>query len=154
MFLPSSTKAPTAVPHHGETREAVEVELGLASLSVSDQLSVGAPREPTLPVCANERRQLARGRPRLRVDDEDVGVPGPIPILVVIADERDAGTIGRPGWVALVVATFRILIGREELGLLRRDVVDEDAVPCVARQVGRTIALELVFVDDDRLGRS
>jgi hypothetical protein len=136
-------------PNDGELRETVEVHLRLAPLSVGDARAIGAPGEGTDAVGTREAGRASGAGPRLRLHDEDIGIARALPVVVVVADESEASAVGRPGGCALL----EVPIGGEQLGLLLRDVIQEEPRARRPGEVGGAVTLELILVDDDRRRR-
>ena len=124
--------------------------LVLAGLQVGDALAVRAPGGARL-----ERRVVVRAREagdrllraaRARLDDVDVPVEVAVRIGAALRHVGDARAVRRPGRQVLVVAA------RGQLRrLLARDL-EQVQVLAPVRQPAGVVLLEVVAVDDDRLG--
>ena len=67
----------------------------------------------------------------------------------MIADIRNPGTVWRPAGVAFI----DILVGGQLVQFFRGYVIEIERVPLVIAQIALDILLEVVAIDDDRLGR-
>ena len=133
--------------HHRELLFVVGEEPRFAALEIRDGLAVGAPRERPV-VRAVERGETPRRRAGSRVDDEDVGVVRAVRVdaLRPRARERDRLSVRRPRRMR-----FLERAGRDQRRFLGGDV---EHVEMRARriEVAVVVVLEVVSVDDDRLG--
>src|SRR5579883_705332 len=93
--------------------------------------------------------QLLWGGVRLRINDKHVGVGCAVGVRIMIADIGDLRSIRRPDGVLLVV--FRVC--RQLVELVRVHVKEiEQRRRCFRRDEAFHILLEVVAINDDRLG--
>src|SRR5207247_9788639 len=119
------------------------------ALEVHDPLAVGTPLHARAPATTRDRRERRLGRAGARFGNEQLARRLASGVRVAVAHDRDARSVGGP-------RRSRLVRGRlgQAVELFRRDVEEIDVAVPAGEQISLYVLLELVPVDDDRLGCS
>jgi hypothetical protein len=134
--------------HDSQAIEVIGTVFRIAALRVSDELAVARPRQAAS-IGTWMRGQFARRGSSGGSDDKNVAVVGTVGFRVVIADERDPGAVGRQHGAVFVV----LVVGGDLFQPVALDVEEINVTVLVVAEVALNVLLEMVAIDDDRLGR-
>ena len=143
---------PAGDRYHSESLQRIVDQAVPATLQECDLAAVRAPRDVAAPlwivVVEIILRELTHRTAGCGSHDVEIPVVGAVGIRLALRDERDRGAVRRPGGQHFVVVAAREL--REMAG----GDVEQPEMHAMMVEIPLDVLLELVAVDDDRMGRA